>query len=193
MNTFKDFVNSLTDLVGNTISGFLLTLAVAVFFFTVINFLYKRSKGADGNALNDAKNQLGWSIIGLFVIFSIWGIISFIQSGFFAGGVKTQIEAPSIRVNNSSENRDTKDTRNSTEAGSVPPSGIRTIVIKKNLGDLCNSNSECESNSCRLYGGRDQVKICQKKGVGEICNSNSECETNSCRSSGGRDSVNQCY
>lgn len=92
MDTFKDFANSLTDLIGNTITGLLLALAVAVFFWSIIRFLIARSSG--GEALKDAQNRLGWSVIGLFVMFSIWGIVTFLQTGL--GWTQTSITAPTI-------------------------------------------------------------------------------------------------
>ena len=102
MTTFKDYINQVTDLIGNTITNLLLTAAVAAFMFAVVSFIWKRANGSSGDGIKDARNQLGWSIVALFVMFSIWGIISFLQSGIFgSGGAKTQIEAPSIKVNTS--------------------------------------------------------------------------------------------
>ena len=98
MQTFEDFVNGLTDFIGNTIGNLLMTVAVTAFFVAVINFIWKRSNGSAGDGLKDARNQLGWSIIALFVMFSIWGIINFLQSGFFDGPAKTEIKAPSISI-----------------------------------------------------------------------------------------------
>lgn len=94
MTTLKDFVNSISDFVGNTITSLLLTVAVAAFFWSVVMFLFNRSRG-NTDAMQDAKNKLLWSIIGLFVMFSIWGIITFFQEGF---GIKDKntVKVPSI-------------------------------------------------------------------------------------------------
>ncbi len=92
-NSFKEFINSISDLIGNTISGLLLTLAVAAFFWIVVKFVFNRSKG-NANGLEDAKNQLLWGVIGIFVMFSIWGIVTFLQSGF--GFTQNTIQAPTI-------------------------------------------------------------------------------------------------
>ena len=118
MTTFKDYINQVTDLIGNTISNLFLTAAVAAFMLSIVSFILKRAKGADGEAIKDARNQLMWSVIALFVMFSIWGIIAFLQTGIFGpGGVKTQIEAPSIKVNTSSAT--SKPTNGSKKAGNV--------------------------------------------------------------------------
>lgn len=99
MNTFKTFANDLTDLVGNTITDLLLTVAVAAFFWSVIMFIWNRSRG-DVDAMKDASNRLLWSVVGLFVMFSIWGIVNFLQTGLGFEN-KNTIKAPSIQVNGS--------------------------------------------------------------------------------------------
>jgi uncharacterized membrane protein (GlpM family) len=95
--TFKTYIDGFTDLIGNTITGLLLTTATALFFAAVVHFIYARStKG--GDAMVDAKNRLMWSIIALFVMFSVWGIIKFFQVGLGVNGTTT-IDAPSVRAN----------------------------------------------------------------------------------------------
>lgn len=95
MDTLKGLINSFTDLIGNTIGGLLLTIAVAVFFYSIIRFLTQRARG-DAEGMKDASNRLGWSIVALFVMFSIWGIIAFLQGNF--GFTETNITAPSISL-----------------------------------------------------------------------------------------------
>lgn len=79
---FKDFVNDITDLVANTIGGLLITIAVAVFLYSIVRFLMQRAKG-DADGMKDAGNRIGWSVVVLFIIFSIWGIIALLQGAFF--------------------------------------------------------------------------------------------------------------
>lgn len=98
-DTFKTFVGQLTDLIGGAIAGLFMTMATVAFLWTVVKFIMARSSGKDGKAMNDAKEQLGWSIIALFVMFSIWGIITFLQSNIFGGNATTTISAPSVKLN----------------------------------------------------------------------------------------------
>lgn len=93
-DTIKTFLDDITDLIGETLSGLLITIAVAFFIWAVVIFLKNRSAGSGGAAMNDAKEKLMWSIIGLFVLFSIWGIIIFLQKGF--GFNTTEIDAPTF-------------------------------------------------------------------------------------------------
>lgn len=97
MDSLKTFVNSWTDFIGTSIAGLFLTTATAVFFYAVVRFILKRSSG-DAKGLEDAKSMLGWSVVGLTVMFSIWGIVSFLQTGILGSSNKTQISAPSIKV-----------------------------------------------------------------------------------------------
>jgi hypothetical protein len=137
MDTFKSFADKLTDLIGNTVTDLLLTVAVAAFFWSVIMFIWNRSRG-DVDAMKDASNRLLWSVIGLFVMFSIWGIVNFLQSGFGFEN-KNTIKAPSIQVN----------------GGAGSPTGS---TLKEN-GASCTANSQCKSGQC--LPGRSGDKLCQ--------------------------------
>lgn len=61
--------------------GFVFALAIAIFLYGLMEFALgadneeKRSKG---------KQHIVWGIIGLFIMFSVWGIISIIMN--FVGG-----------------------------------------------------------------------------------------------------------
>lgn len=158
MKTFKDFANNLTDLIGNTITDLLLTVAVAAFFWSVITFIWNRSRG-NVDAMKDASNRLLWSIIGLFVMFSIWGIVNFLQSGFGFEN-KNTIKAPTIQVNTSA----------ATPASPARPSGAVVPAApsapdKKPEGSTCDSNSVCSSGLCYFAaGGNGQNGICRPAG-----------------------------
>ena len=142
MTTFKDYINQLTDLIGNTITNLLLTAAVAAFMFAVVSFIWKRANGSSGDGIKDARNQLGWSIVALFVMFSIWGIISFLQSGIFgAGGAKTQIEAPSIKVNTSNTSNAGNNPTPTQPRPSANTGGTRGTGVL--IGGSCRIDSEC--------------------------------------------------
>ncbi len=155
MTTFKDYINQVTDLIGNTITNLLLTAAVAAFMFAVVSFIWKRANGSSGDGIKDARNQLGWSIVALFVMFSIWGIISFLQSGIFgAGGAKTQIEAPSIKVNTSSASNNTTASQPNPSASTggtrgtgVLAGGSCRIDLECARGLICNSSKVCSSSA----------------------------------------------
>ncbi len=149
METFKSYVDSWTNFIGTSITGLFLTVATAIFFYSVVRFILKRSSG-DAKGLEDAKGMLGWSIIGLTVMFSIWGIVSFLQSGILgAAGNKTTITAPSISAGGGSS-----PSVSTSPSGSTSGSGTG----KKSSGANCSENSQCISGQC--FAGRSGVKLC---------------------------------
>ncbi len=151
METLKSYVDSWTNFIGTSITGLFLTAATAIFFYAVVRFILKRSSG-DAKGLEDAKGMLGWSIIGLTVMFSIWGIVSFLQSGILGENAsKTSITAPSISAGGSS-----------SPSGSTSPSGRSgssgSGTGTKSSGSNCSENSQCISGQC--FAGRSGVKLC---------------------------------
>jgi len=71
--------------IGLVIIPFLGTVAFLVFVLGVARFIK-----ASGNEkeVKDSKNLLIWGIIGLFVMVTIWGIVTFLKGEFgFTGGV----------------------------------------------------------------------------------------------------------
>lgn len=66
-------------------------VAFLLFIYGVARFI--RSSGSE-KELKDSKNIIIWGIVGLFVLMSVWGIISFMKSelGFGSGVVIPQIK-----------------------------------------------------------------------------------------------------
>ncbi len=78
---------SLNSIVGGSLATLLMTVAFIAFLAAVINFIIKRRDGKGG--LEDAKNMLGWSIVGLAVMVSIWGLVNFLASAVGVDKEKT--------------------------------------------------------------------------------------------------------
>lgn len=75
------------------------TLAVLAFFWFLINFIWKR--GEDGDARQKAISGMGWSIMALFVMVAIWGIVGLLANmfGVNVGGAVPIPVVPVIRQN----------------------------------------------------------------------------------------------
>ncbi len=95
LKNISELINSLTNIVSGGLASLLMGLAFIAFLLAIINFLWKRRSG-DDKGLNDAKSMLGWSVIALFVMVSIWGLVSFLQGALGVGGV-TEIKKPQTR------------------------------------------------------------------------------------------------
>jgi hypothetical protein len=148
--TLKTFIDDMTSLIGTSVAGFFLTLGTVMFFYAVVRFIMKRSSG-DTTGLQDAKSMLGWSVLALALMFSIWGVVGLFQT-IFKNDTPTgnAILAPSVKVSGSAS------TGNTT---ATPPA---STVTKKPKGSLCTLSSECTSGNCsgatNLAPG---VKVCR--------------------------------
>ena len=73
----------------------LISLALLAFFWALIQYLFNKDAKAE-----DSKKYLLYSILILFVMVSIWGIISFIQSNLgIEGGEQLRYdEIPSVPI-----------------------------------------------------------------------------------------------
>jgi len=72
---WNDIATTLTDLQTKTrfFGDLLMTLAVVLFFWGVVKFIAQDKK-------DEGKTMMIWGIVALFVMFTIWGIISFMQT-----------------------------------------------------------------------------------------------------------------
>jgi len=68
--------------IGLKVIPFLGAVAFLVFVWGVARFI--KSTGSE-KEVKDSKNLLIWGVIGLFVLITIWGIISFMKNEFAFG------------------------------------------------------------------------------------------------------------
>lgn len=73
-------IQTLITLIGtevNSLIGIMIALAVAVFIWGLVAFLFK---AGDETSHKEGKNRMIWGIIALFVMVSVWGIVNFVAS-----------------------------------------------------------------------------------------------------------------
>jgi|GEM_PF-2411330 hypothetical protein len=80
--TFASIVQNIVSLINLTV-GVLLALAVVVFFIGLVRYI-RESGDAKGHA--EAKERIIWSLVAIFVLVSIWGILAVMNTAFFGGG-----------------------------------------------------------------------------------------------------------
>jgi len=80
--TFAVGIIDIIDAAFGLVNSVLIPLAFAVcllyFFWGVAKYI--RTGAGSDKAAEEGKRVMIWGIVGLFVAFSVWGIISFIQS-----------------------------------------------------------------------------------------------------------------
>ena len=85
-------IDSSVNAFGNIVQAIipiLFALAIIAFFYTLAAYILNPEK-------EGAKSSLGWGIVVVFVMASIWGIISLLQNATGTGGSIGEIGLPSI-------------------------------------------------------------------------------------------------
>ncbi len=90
--TNVDGIVTKSNSIAENVATLMMTIAFIVFLSIVIFFILERRKGnADG--IQKAGSMLGWSVIGLFVMVAIWGLVGFL-SGSFGIAIGGEIARP---------------------------------------------------------------------------------------------------
>jgi len=71
----RDLINDFKNLVDLVIP-IVAALALLAFFWGLVKFI---AKAGDEKSHEEGKNIMKWGIIALFVMFSVWGLVFFIQ------------------------------------------------------------------------------------------------------------------
>ena len=67
------------------------SLALLLFFWGVVKYIW-----SEGQGRGDGKKIMVWGIIALFVMVSVWGIVTFLQIEILGGSGPTSITIPTI-------------------------------------------------------------------------------------------------
>ena len=95
--TFSSTVNGLMNLI-NALVWLLAIVAVAVFLYGVVRFV---AKAGDTHAHATGYKMMMWGLVALFVLFSLGGLIAFLNNALFSTGPANS-NTPGITVCNAS-------------------------------------------------------------------------------------------
>ena len=90
--TFRDLVLNLVSNV-NVVMPLLAGIAVVFFFIGLIRFIYK---AGDAKGRKTGRDAIVWGLVGIFVIFSLWGIIRAAQFALLGSSTQIQNRASSF-------------------------------------------------------------------------------------------------
>jgi hypothetical protein len=155
-------INNLTNSVVKSLVTLFATAAMAAFFFGVVQFIWASREG-DSKKMEDGKDFMLWSVVALFVMFSIWGIITFFQTTF--GVTQNNINIPTINVNGGGGNG------NGGNGGGGNGGGNLGVGADCAANSDCNSGLTCVAYKCAAGGGGGGGG----NGVGADCAANSDC------------------
>lgn len=73
--------------ITNALVGILATLALVVFFWGIVKYI---ASAGDEDKAKEGKSIMIYGVIALFVMFSVFGLITFLRYEFLIGDVQTQ-------------------------------------------------------------------------------------------------------
>lgn len=97
LRPIQQFLNALVGLV-NTAIPLLIAVALAVFFWGLIRYVWRSGGGEGAKA---GRDLMIWGLIALFVMVSVWGIIRLAQGAFGISG-NERVPLPSVNPSGSS-------------------------------------------------------------------------------------------
>ncbi len=76
--TFKDYVVFLVSLINNEIVPIILGLSLVTFLWGMVHYYILR--GADTNEREHARSFMVWGLIGMVLLFTVWGLVNIAKS-----------------------------------------------------------------------------------------------------------------
>lgn len=89
--TIVPFLNRVIVLILNPLIYLAFGLAIMYLFYNVIRFLYREPGDKDRD---EAWNAIIWGIVGLVIMFSVYGLIAFVLDAF---GIRTGSLVPAVK------------------------------------------------------------------------------------------------
>lgn len=176
LGTLVEFADTLANGVVTSVGYLMFTLAIVGFLWGMVQFIWAARQGDGGKGVKEGKQFMLWGLIALFVMFSVWGIITWAQSILNLSG-KTTIVIPSVQL---------LPVTSGTKQGSKTPS-VACTFPNEIQGNTCVS-LECQSyqspngKSCEFTRGK-------KDG---ICDASAKCVSNTSGSPGKTDAQIPC-
>lgn len=75
----KEFIGRITDIIKDSIFALLFAVAFALFAYGVIEYLINP---ADESKRSKGKEYVLWGLVGLTIMFSVYGLIGILQNSF---------------------------------------------------------------------------------------------------------------
>jgi len=87
----KTLFQSAKDIITTTLIPLVFTLALLLFFWGIVKYIWGEGQGKE-----DGRKIMIWGIVALFVMASVWGIVTFIQTELLGGPGPNTVPIPTI-------------------------------------------------------------------------------------------------
>lgn len=135
---FTDVGGLILDFNKNIVQNLVILLsgvALVIFLFGLVRFIYHRSKGNDADLVKDKKG-IFWGLVALFVLVTLWGIIALVQNTLGIYG-KNDINIPRICVDGNCDSASSNSPTQNITGGVFGPT---TQGGSQNTNDLSTQN-----------------------------------------------------
>lgn len=85
-------LGSIKTIVTSTLVPLAFTLALLFFFWGIAKYIWS----VGGDAKDEGKKIMTWGVVAMFVMASIWGIVTFLGGVFGLDSSKTNMDIPTI-------------------------------------------------------------------------------------------------
>jgi hypothetical protein len=178
ITSIDTIITTFTTTVVKSLGALLLAAALVAFFWGVVQYIWG-NRSANAQKINDGNKFMGWGLLALFVMFSVYGIIQFGQRIFFNGIDVTKITIPEINFGRSSSNG------NST----TNPGGTNTAGNAGNPlgGGGASSGGTGNTGAGSAGAGSSSSDNCPSLSVGAACTTSSGTQGTCAQGSAARD------
>lgn len=162
----RSLIENFTQNVVATLGYLALTAGVVAFFFGMIQFIWASREG-DGAKMEKGKGFMIWGLVGLFVMFSVWGIITFAQKALGPNFQQTDILLPKIRFSTTGSSPTPGPLTPNNPTPNNPTPNNPTPGVQPRNGDQC-SMWDVGDNAGLSYEGACYPK-CANSSLGATC------------------------
>lgn len=101
INSIGTLVSTFTSSIVKSTAALFMALAMVAFFYGIIQYIWGAREG-DAKKIHDGNQFIIWSLVALFAMFSVYGIVRFGQSFICNGPCDNTITIPEINIGKSS-------------------------------------------------------------------------------------------
>jgi succinate dehydrogenase/fumarate reductase cytochrome b subunit len=159
--SLADVIDVVTNRLLKSLATLFATAAMVAFFFGLVQYIWGAREGEPAK-ITKGNIFMRWSLLALFVMFSIWGMILYVQKLFQIDGQNTII-IPSIQTDGSlAPNLPPSPVNPSPNNPNLPPSPVNSNLVSKD--GTCSVTANCQLGlTCKDATSAEGVvlKTCQ--------------------------------
>lgn len=191
---FGTLITSINTTIVSAVATLFMACATVAFFYGMAMFIIA-SRDGEEKAITNGKQFMLWSVIALFVMFSIYGIIRFAQGVIGIEG-KTNIVIPTFQIGGAAPGSNIQTPANTNPGNRQTPTN-GSLSTCKTIGETCTVSgrpgtcgmNEEEALGCYANTNTGTATRDNCASNPNVCDSNEVCAVKP----GSGTSVKQCY